>query len=133
MAFQTRSEITGIEYFNSFLEAFNNYKEDQTVWKISFDNKDSVHMRWRPKKKGNVWDNEDCILNLSVEYTNEQNLDRIYWVWQDLMPEEVYMEELLRRKQTGEILEEEYKRLWDRACIRGVLTEEEFVNSYRDL
>jgi hypothetical protein len=35
--FQTRSEETGLEFFDSIEKAMAHAKEDPTVWKISFD------------------------------------------------------------------------------------------------
>ena len=34
--FQTRSEITGLMFFSTLREAFNEANRDRTIWKISF-------------------------------------------------------------------------------------------------
>jgi predicted metal-dependent HD superfamily phosphohydrolase len=35
MEVQTRSETTGLVFFDTFKDAYNHAKEDETVWKIS--------------------------------------------------------------------------------------------------
>ena len=36
MNFQTRSETTGLNYFNTLAEALKAAEKDDTIWKISF-------------------------------------------------------------------------------------------------
>lgn len=131
MAFQTRSEVNGLNVFDTFIEAFNASKADKTIWKISFDDADGTDMRWRPKTKNDVWGNEDCLENLSPEYAMEQNLGRVFWVWQTICPDMEYMEELMQKEEAGEITNAEADKMMERANIKCVLTEEEFVNRFR--
>jgi len=128
MSFQTRSDVNGLGFFGTFNEAFNAWKKDNTIWKISFD-ADGTHMRWRPKIKKDVWDNEDCLENLLEEYANELNLEKVYWVWQSACDIE-YWEQLIQMQDVGEITEEEADKLLDRANIKCVMTEVDFVNRF---
>ena len=129
MAFQTRSDVNGLSFFGTFNEAFNAWKEDDTIWKISFDDADGTDMRWRPKTKKDVWDNEDCLENLSEEYANEPNLEKVYWVWQSACDMK-YLQELIQMQDAGEITEEESHKLLDRANIKCVMTEVDFVDRF---
>jgi hypothetical protein len=130
MAFQTRSDVNGLSFFGTFNEAFNAWKEDDTIWKISFDDADGTHMRWRPKTKKEAWENEDCLENLLEEYANEQNLEKVYWVWQSAHDDINYLEQLIQMQYAGEITEEERNKLLDRANIKCVMSEVDFVNRF---
>ena len=132
--FQTCSHINGTNIYKTFIEAFNAYKEDKSIWKISFDDADGTSMRWRPKTKSilDIWENEDCLLNLSATYSAEQDTNRVFWVWQLAIDVE-YFCELIAKRNRGEITHNECSRLNDRANIKCVLTEEEFVNRFKML
>ena len=88
-------------------------------------------MRWRPKTKKDIWENEDCLDNLSVEYANEIDIERVYWVWQHAMSP--IFKELNQKLDNGEITWEEFEKLNSRTSIQQVLTDEEFLNQYRFL
>lgn len=45
MTYQTRSEINGLKYFDSFLEAMKEAKSDSSVWKVSFTTSDGARIR----------------------------------------------------------------------------------------
>jgi len=128
MTYQTRSETTGIKSHNTFTEAFAEYKNDQTVWKISFD-----CMRWRPKTRSEKWSvkSEECLCNLSTEYANENDFAKVYWVWQSIIPEKKVFLTLTKDFNQNLISEEEYENRIDCANIRDVLTEEQFVNNFQ--
>ena len=130
MAFQTRSDVNGLGFFDTFNEAFNAWKEDNSIWKISFRNRDGTWMRWRPKTKKEAWENEDCLENLLEEYANEQNLEKVYWVWQSAHDDINYLEQLIQMQYAGEITEEERNKLLDRANIKCVMSEVDFVNRF---
>jgi hypothetical protein len=132
MAFQTRSDVNGLGFFDTFNDAFNAYKADNTIWKISFDDADRTHMRWRPKTKKDVWENEDCLGRLSEEYANEPNLEKVFWVWQSVCDMK-YLKKLIQMQNAGEITREESDKLLDRANIKCVMSEVEFVNRFKML
>jgi hypothetical protein len=129
MAFQTRTDEGELRSFDTFSEAFNAWKEDNSIWKISFSDADGTLMRWRPKTKKDAWENEDCLENLSKEYANEPNLEKVYWVWQSACDIK-YWEQLIKMQDAGEITEEESHKLLDRANIKCVMTEVDFVNRF---
>lgn len=45
MDFQVRSEETGIRYFPTLKQAYEDAHTDTTVWKISFDTKNGERVR----------------------------------------------------------------------------------------
>jgi hypothetical protein len=128
MEFQTRSDnpLNDIKQHNTLSAAFAEYKSDPEVWKISFQN-----MRWRPKTHSNIWENEDCLCNLSIEYANERDLNKVFWVWQSIIPEKQVYEFIMKECYEGRITNEEAERRIDRANIREVLTEEQFKNKFQ--
>ena len=125
--FQTCSHDYGTQFYTTFLDAFEAYKNDKSIWKISWDD---CH-RWRPKAKKDIWENEETLVNLSEEYADEENVSRVFWVWQLTIPENC--DELFAMEKNGEITKEEMNKQWDRACIKSVITQEEFVNRFRFL
>jgi hypothetical protein len=130
MVFQTRNEAGGTVQHQKFMDAIQAYERDPTIWKISFDY-NGINYRWRPKTKSDIWENEDCIMNLSEQYARELNRHRLFWVFQVSIP--YNHEDLIRMHINGVITREERERLWDRACIREVITNEEFINRYRNI
>jgi len=129
MAFQTLTYENVVSSFNTFNDAFNAWKADNSIWTISFRLKDDTEMRWRPKTKKEAWENEDCLENLLEEYANEQNLEKVYWVWQSACDIK-YRKELIQMQDAGEITEEEAHKLLDRANIKCVMTEVDFVKRF---
>ena len=127
--FQTYSDVNGVTFYNSFIEAFNAYQNDKTIWKISFDFQ-GREMIWRPKTKNDIWKNEDCLMNLSEEYAAEQNPRKVFWIRQSACNIE-YLRELIEQKDKGEISSQDVDRLHDRSNIKCVLNEDEFVNMFR--
>ena len=128
--FQTRNDFGEIVQHQKFIDAIHAYERDRTIWKISF-RYNGVSYRWRPKTKSDIWENEDCLLNLSEQYAHEPNRHRLFWVFQDAMP--YNSDEIIQMYINDEITREERDRLWDRACIREVITNEEFINRYRNI
>ena len=152
--FLTRSDTPGTKHsgtktWNCFLDAYNAWKEDDSIWKLSFkdprglqalenpyarmglSDQQGINMRWRPKTKKDIWENEDCLDNLSVEYANEIDIERVYWVWQHAMSP--IFKELNQKLDNGEITWEEFEKLNSRTSIQQVLTDEEFLNQFRNL
>ena len=115
-----------IERFSTVREALVSYAQDKgEVCKISFNG-----MRWRPKFKKDVWDNEDCLENLSESYRDERNPISIFFVLQDVIPSKKVFMEILSDERAGLISRQEADRRIDRACLRQVLTEQAFYNLY---
>ena len=134
--FTTRGDVpgtkhSGTRYWNSFMDAYNAIKEDDSIWKLSFKDQQGINMRWRPKTKKDIWENEDCLDNLSAEYANENDFERVYWVWQHAMSP--IFQELNRKLGNGEITWKEFEEQESRTSIQQVLTDEEFLNQYRFL
>jgi hypothetical protein len=46
MSYQTRSDTFGCFYFDSLEDAYKAWKQDQTIWKISFKDESGVDHRW---------------------------------------------------------------------------------------
>jgi len=128
MEFQTRSynPLNGVKQHNTLSEAFAEYKRDPEVWKISFQD-----MRWRSKTHHDVWENEDCLSNLSIEYANERDPNKVFWVWQSCIPEIQVYKFIMKECIEGRITNEEAELRIDRANIREVLTEQQFKNKFQ--
>ena len=60
---QTRSEVTGLKFFQTIKEAFDHAEKDKSVWKIIFgdDIYTSGKARHRFVKEGDAWKNEPLI------------------------------------------------------------------------
>ena len=134
MAFQTRSRMHGVKQHDSLYAAFTECKSDPEVWKISFEwqcGNNIINMRWRPKTRSDVWENEDCLFNLSSEYANERDHNKVFWVWQSALPEDNVFDEIMKDLSEGRITRVDANRLIDRANIREVLTEQQFKNKFQ--
>ena len=136
MAFQTRSDnpYNGIKHHDSLSAAFAEYKRDPKVWKISFDwqsDNTVIDMRWRPKTRRDVWENEDCLCNLSSEYANERDRNKVFWVWQSGLPDDNVFDAIMNEFKEGRITKDELDRRISRANIREVLTEQQFKNKFQ--
>lgn len=79
MEFQTRSEVNGIERYETFKQAYDAWLLDPTIWKISING-----MIYKPIKK-NLEGNkqlEEKLCELSSDYEKEKDMNAIYWTEQ---------------------------------------------------
>ena len=128
MAFQTWSDNPYREqpmYHDSLSAAFAEFKRDPEVWKIVFDN-----MHWFVKTHSDVWENEDCICNLSSEYANELDQNKSFWVYKSDLPHNKVFNAIMTEFKEGRITKDELDRRISRANIREVLTEQQFKNKF---
>lgn len=135
--FQTRSDdhrskFSSIFHFDSLKEAIKASDEDSSIWKISWGeyiekdgHKEWMQSRWRPKMKGDVWENGDQTLRqISDEYRNASN-DTIFWVLQDVTPDEKYhVYEFFQERKIDD--ESEQDKIMLPLLIQAVLNQEEF-------
>ena len=93
--YQTRSndyesKYAGLHFFDSFQKAFEAWKEDPSIEKISWSENEGTENekfhRFRPKEKGNRWsvESEQNLCSMSEKYNNASNKE-IFWVDQDVM------------------------------------------------
>jgi hypothetical protein len=112
-----------LRFFDTFKKAFDAYKKDPTIYKISWRKN-----RWLPKSKSDVWEphSEDKLKTLSKKYELEKNINAIYWVHQSVMPNRLpskaYFDDRLTKK--------EQETLWDSDCLQEIITEEEFLQRF---
>lgn len=139
--FQTRSNSSrgkygGLNYFRSIDKAYGAWKEDPSIWKISWSDGE-IDFRYLVKTKKKVWHQieEDRILELYPRYSCASK-DQIFWVYEKLEPQ--VSDILIKKKILGEISEEEYqkqkkiyKNKMRRENIVEVLTDEEFRLKYK--
>jgi hypothetical protein len=127
--FQTRNDVGIIRVFPTFMEAYQAWKQDPTIWKISFNDNDGIPMRWVVKTKADQWENEDVLLGLNPEYANNPDRHAIYWVFQSMR---AHNERAIRQQIVEELIaENEGERLIDRARLLNILSDMEFVNQFR--
>lgn len=83
MSFQTYSNWNGANQYETFLEAYNAWKLDSTIWKISFEF-NGVDMIWCPKMKSDRWHrlSEERIGKMLQQYADEHDLSKVYWILQ---------------------------------------------------
>ena len=79
---KTWSMTGNIEIFYSVKDAFEHYKKDKRVWKISFLGSEGAEEHWRPKTKSERCQNEDVLKSKSAEYLQETNYHKIFWIMQ---------------------------------------------------
>jgi len=74
--YTTRNISGNLKNYNNFTEAFMNYKNDPTVWKISWDDSNfpSGRQRWLVYKENgeSKWDHEDIMTQNVIESLTEQ-------------------------------------------------------------
>jgi len=76
---QTRNFSGRLNYYNSVAEAYEAYKKDKTIFKISFNGR-----RYIPKTKQDLWeDDSEKILCLYDTYKCADNLD-LFWIDQTI-------------------------------------------------
>lgn len=128
MEVQTRSDShrgkhPGCNYFSSVKEAYEAWKTDKNIWKISFDDKEGEH-RYRPKLRSSLFNlkSEERMCQLSQTYKNATP-SALFWVDQLVMP---VGEWDMRKVKT----DPEYGNLYMAACIKNVLSDEEFKQKY---
>lgn len=131
------SRYPGTFYHPTFAAAYEAWQQDNDIWKISFQH-NGIKMRWIPKTHNDIWENEDCLNNLSSEYANEQDSSRIYWIWQDIGVANCM--DITTKLVNGEITNAEAIKLIkevqdkvDRECIKEVMTNEGFANRFNNL
>jgi len=129
MEFQTRNEAGKLQFFSTLLEAYNAWKLDKTIWKISCFDDNYKSDRWRPKTKhfSDIWNEESerTIDNLCQEYKDEINPDIIYWIHQTLLGphhDTIFLNTLLT------IEEREIEHNID--CILECITTKQFLERY---
>lgn len=136
--FQTRSDTKGLIFFKTFAAAYEQWKKDDTIWKISFHDHDGKEYRFRPKRISDVWGNlseeKICSLNEVYKLTSDQNA--IFWIDQQLhvICDDYF--QLERDYNLGKISIEEYNKIYQDTqalvaanAIVSVMTDEQF-NEY---
>jgi hypothetical protein len=126
--YQTRSETTGRDYYKRFIKAFHAYKSNRTIWKISWEDSDGTHYRWRPKTLKGTWhpQTEEKLRELCPEYAEEEDETRVFWVNQlALAPNFREIVELRLPKE-----EEELRMNLD--CVVDMVTEEELLQRFAE-
>lgn len=126
--YQTRSEASGISHHARFIDAFHAYKSNRTIWKISWEDEDGTHYRWRPKTLKSTWhpQTEEKLRELCPEYAEEEDETRVFWVNQlALAPNFREIAEL------GLPKEEEDRRM-NLDCIVDMVTEEELLQRFAE-
>ncbi len=130
--FQTRDYQGRLAFYSSLEDAINAFKNDELIWKISFED-----MRWLPKRKGEkkgATDFESLTIeghlnNLSPTYANEQDGEALFFVRSDgfSMIEMRKLEVMLKEKK---ITKEEFDF---RHCTLGmeeILSEKELLEKH---
>src|SRR5947209_2863592 len=87
MQVQTRNDIGEIKRFNAMQEAYTAWKQDSTIWKISFIDKDDKPHRFRPKynKERDKWsESSEAKLELLSEAYRNASKEQLFWVDQPL-------------------------------------------------
>jgi hypothetical protein len=139
---QTRSDsyptkYSGCHCFPSVAAAYRAYKEDSTIWKISWygDAEMKDHYRFRPKYRSEKWHptSEKRLCELSPLYRQDtQNASaspaELFWVRQAMIAPnftQLFTENFNNRLSDEEF--EERKRL---DCLLEVLSDQEFREKY---
>lgn len=83
MEIETRSESTGLHFFETIIQALEYCNKDPTVWKLSIGSD-----RWVKKTISEVWNpvSEEKLRSLSAEYKNCKDSKKQFWVLQDMLP-----------------------------------------------
>lgn len=120
MAVQIRSETTGLGFVSDVKSAYNAWKKDSNIWKISWDG-----YRFRPKTKEDRWDpkTEERLAELCPQY-RDAKMEEIFWVDQKILPHP----DVLRSRNT--MSEEEFDQLFAISCISEILPDEEFRKKF---
>ena len=126
--YQTRNNKGDVRHFNTFKEAIDQYKQDPSVDKISFGEDRWICVR----QNGQNFSQPvmETLNNLSQMFSAERDINRVYWVRMQILPEHSIMENLLQRQRQGEISKEKLVELWTCACIKEVVTEACFFNRF---
>ena len=124
MEFQTRSDETGLLFFSTLQDAYDMWKKDPTIWKISWYDGTNDY-RWRPKTKQEDWspESEERLANMSEKYKNAKNTE-IFWVQQYIMPPN--HQDLFEKFAKKQITDSEFEKEYSKCCLEEVLSDEEF-------
>lgn len=123
MEYQTRNEMGELRFFATFQRAFEAYRADRTIFKISWHQN-----RWTLKTKAEAWVPylENKLEKISEKYAQEKERDKAYWVHQSIrptrMPRSYYTD--------TSVPDEEQQKAWDLDCIQEILSEEEFTRRF---
>ena len=126
MDFHTRDRKGAIMNFKTLEEAYLEYKQNTSIWKIFWDSNN----RWYPKRKENRWNSiyEEKIEYLSTDYASAMNnSEDIFWVNQILVAptfQNIIDDDSLN--------DEEKESKHDVDCIIRCLTTNQFERFIRD-
>ena len=124
--FQTRNDYGEIMHYSTFIEAYNAYIIDPTIWKISFELDDGQRNRWVTKKTTDTWSVycETKLRELSPIYNNEHGT-RNFWVHQKIQSPEWF-----EISNDVHLSEEEKEIKKDISCLVQIATEDEFKEMF---
>ena len=124
MAYQAYDfDLHVVRTYDTFREVYDFCANADGGAKIMFDG-----MEWVWKTKGDLWESEDCLENLNVEYKNDQDLENGYWVWfADVAPNH---NELVNMEFAGLITPKQRNFMYFRACVIEVVNENTFMNRF---
>ncbi len=112
--FQTNSKN-----YVTFDDAYNDWKNDKTIYVISFNRK-----HYYAKIKEELWiqKSEDKLCSLSEKYKNANGSD-VYWIEQVSSPNDLDLETLFKKK----LPQHEYLEEYNIGCFRKIFTNDDFV------
>lgn len=124
--FQTRSDnIPSLRNFKTFDEAYAAFKQDNSIYRISFDGQN-----WIPKYMSDEeWykQPEQKLRKLSKSYAEEKS--DLYWIHQTSIPHNYYRQWISR---THLINNPMFEGQFQSDCIVEVLSDEEFKKKFSE-
>lgn len=125
MSYQTRSNDGETLRFASFLEAYDAWKNNRDIYKISFG--DGINNRWLVKiPTQNRWHEQCEELLESLNSTYSRTSNKIFWIEKSVMAPN-YDKLILK-----EPCKDRRKLLNDLSSIKSCLTDDEFRNKYEN-